>query len=106
VIEALSDIVYYFDTKYNAEIESRELSAESEKILSDYWDVASKKIRKMADCGAFLFSNEANDALAIFISECKKTHNSYFEQLDSDLFEANKCLTSLVSLSKIDLKLS
>lgn len=102
-IEALSDIVYYYDSHYNAALNYRELSPEVEGKLSAYWEQAFPKVRKFGDSGAFLFSDEANAALR----ELMKVEHSddYFEHLDSSLAKARKCLTRLVECSKVDLKL-
>lgn len=39
-IEALSDLVYYYENHYTAEIESRELSKEVQEQLHKYWEQA------------------------------------------------------------------
>jgi hypothetical protein len=49
VIEALSDIVYYYDRHYTAAIEYTEMSEEFKKKLSDYWDEAFPRVRKASD---------------------------------------------------------
>lgn len=102
-IEALSDIVYYFDRHMSAEIESRELSKESKERIDAFMDAAGPKVRRLADSGAFLFSDRANAALKEFIKPVK--YQSYFEDLDSSLFKAKTCLDELVACSKIDLRL-
>ena len=103
VIEALSDLVYYYDKHYNAAIESRDLSEEFEKKLSAYWEQSFPRVRKAADSGAFLFSDKANAALRDFMQD-KKTE-WYIEHLDITLSKAKKCLANLVECSKEDLKL-
>ncbi|MGA9665166.1 MAG: hypothetical protein WBQ69_01790 [Gallionella sp.] len=102
-IEALSDLVYYYENHYTAEIESRELSKEVQAQLHKYWADAFPKIRKFADSGAFLFSAEANTALREFIKD--EPADSFFEHVDSRLARSMKCLERLVECSKVDLKL-
>ncbi len=102
-IEALSDLVYYYEKHYNAEIESRELPNEFKEKLDTYWEQAYPKIRKAADSGAFLFSDKANAALREFVDT--DDHQSYFEYLDDNLCKAQKCLKLLIECSKEDLKL-
>lgn len=102
-IEALSDLVFYYEKHLNAEMESRELSEEYSKKLDNYWEQAYPKIRKFADSGAFLFSDKANAALREFIDGDE--HQSYFEYLDDNLVKAKKCLSLLIECSKVDLKL-
>ena len=101
-IEALSDLVYYYERHSAAAIEHRELDKEFENKLGQYWDQAFPKVRKFADSGAFLFSNEANAILREFMAN--ETHVTYVE-LESELAKARICLNRLVDCSKIDLKL-
>lgn len=102
-IEALSDLVYYYDKHYNAEVEYRELPKEFKEKLDAYWEQAFPKIRKFADSGAFLFSEEANSALRELIKN--DNTDCYIEHLDTNLAKARKCLAQLVEYSKVDLKL-
>ena len=59
-------------------------------------------MRKFADSGAFLFSEEANAALRELMKDEDEPY--YIEHLDNYLAKARKCLTRLVECSKIDLK--
>ena len=102
-IDALSDIVYYYDKHYNAAIEYRELSQEFKDKLDAFWEQAFPKVRKYADTGAFLFSDEANAALRDFMRN--DDEQSYEEHLDNNLFKARTCLSQLIESSKTDLKL-
>lgn len=102
-IEALSDLVYYYAKHLNAEIERQELSKEFTERLDIFWEQSFPKIRKYADSGAFLFSEEANTALREFIAADDK--RSYVEHLNINLKNARTCLNRLVECSKIDLKL-
>lgn len=103
-IEALSDLIYYYDEHYNAKIEYRELSPDFQEDLAAYWEQAFPKIRKLADSGAFLFSEEANKALRALVDH-EPGAESYVEYLDSRRAESRKCLDRLVKCSKVDLKL-
>ena len=102
-IEALSDLIYYYDRHYNAMIEYRELSDEVKKKLDEHWEQTFPKVRKSADSGAFLFSEEANAALRKLINN--DTEQSYEEYIENHLAKARECLNQLVKCSKIDLKL-
>ena len=106
VIEALSDLTHYYDSKFKAEIEHRELSEAYEKELSKYWDDSYHKVRKAADSGIFLFSKDVNKALKEFVDSKNEYHQSYFEHLDSSLAIANRCLRTVVSLANKDLRVS
>lgn len=103
VIEALSDLVYYYDKHYSAAIEYRDLPEEIEKKLSAYWEQALPRVRKASDSGAFLFSDKANAALLEFMTD--EGTEWYIEHLDITLSKAKKCLYTLVECSKDDLKL-
>lgn len=102
-IEALSDVVYYFDRHYNAELLKHELSSDAEQQISDFWDEAYPKVRRLADSGAFLFSDRANAALKEFMG--KESEPSYYEYLDNNLAKSRACLDELVTCSKVDLRL-
>lgn len=102
-IEALSDIVYYYDRHYNAEIEYRELPIDFKKKMTDFWDSSYPKVRRLADSGAFLFSDRANSALKDFMRD--DDEQTYFEMLDTNLAKSKKCLDELVACSKQDLRL-
>ncbi|MDH4319825.1 MAG: hypothetical protein OEV64_15695 [Desulfobulbaceae bacterium] len=105
VIEALSDLSYYYDRHLTAEIEYREFSAEYKEKLKAFWEEAYPKVRKAADMGAFLFSEEANAALNEFIEQQESGHETYIEHLDSSYAGAKKCLKRLVACSKKDLEI-
>ena len=102
-IESLSDIVYYYDKHYKAEIEYRELSTDFKRKMTDFWDSSYPKVRRLADSGAFLFSDRANAALKDFMRD--DNEETYFEMLDNNLAKSKKCLTELVACSKQDLRL-
>jgi len=103
-IEALSDIVYYFDKHLTAMIEARDLDDEYKSKIDAFMDAAGPKVRRLADSGAFLFSDRANAALKEFIKD--EQYQSYFEHLDGSLAKAKTCLDELVACSKEDLKLN
>lgn len=63
-------------------------------------------MRKAADSGAFLFSTEANTALALLLTEWDTEHPAYQDRLDSMQFEAKQCLKRMVDVSKKDLSLN
>ena len=105
LIEALSDLIYYFDKNYIAETEHREYSEEFQNKLSQLWDEGYHKIRKYSDSGAFIFSKEVNDALLGFTKTNSERPDTYFEYLDNNLFIAKKCLKTITAAAKNDLKI-
>lgn len=106
VIDALSDMVYGYESKFRAEIEGRELTKETEARLSDLISEAFTRVRKASDSGAFLFSNEANEALAQLMNTWNDDHETYQDRLDSMQSATKQCLSRFVSLSKKDLSLN
>ena len=106
VIEALSDVTHYYQSKYKAEIESREISVEYEAELNKFWNDSYHKVRKAADSGIFLFSKEVNLALKEFMNLKNEKHQSYFEYLDSYTAIADKCLRTVVESANKDLRVT
>lgn len=104
VIEALSDLTHYYGVKYKAEIEHRELSEEFEEKLGKFWDESYHKVRKAADSGVFLFSEDVNRALKEFTDFKNEDHQSYFEHLDSYSAVAERCLNTVVASANRDLR--
>lgn len=102
-INALSDIVYYFERHYDAAVEYRELSEEFQQKIVEYWDESYPKVRRLADSGAFLFSDRANAALKEFMRD--DDDQCYIDHLDNNLAKAKCCLAELVACSKADLRL-
>jgi len=104
LIEALSDLVHFYECHYNAEIENRELNDSSQKKLSKLLDDSYPIVRKSADSGTLLFSDEVNEALMTFIKCSKDDYDSVLEDLDAHLYEAKNCLETVVAASIRDLK--
>lgn len=105
IIEALSDLIYYFDKNFTAEIENREYSQDFQNKLREFWDKGYHKVRKYSDSGAFMFSKEVNDALHEFTKVNNERPETYFEYLDNNLFIAKKCLDTITKAAKRDLKI-
>ena len=96
---------HYFDTYYDAETAHLNLPDKKKEELSETWKNGFSKIRKAADSGGFLFSDEAEKALKDFVESMRTRQDSYFEHLDNGYVEVKKCLKRLVDCSKTDLKL-
>jgi len=103
-IESLSDLLHYYDIH----AETWDVGGVSEKKqeqLREIIDVAMPKIRKLADSGSFLFSDEANIALRKFVDFQVGDITDPDDYYRPHRYEAAKCLKELVSLSKIDLRI-
>lgn len=106
LIEALSDLVYVYDVRYQAAIEYRELSDSREAELAKIAVDSYGRVRKAADAGAFLFSAKANAALELVRKEWESDHEMYVDRLDGLQAAAKQCLKTVVALSKTDLELT
>jgi len=104
-IDALSDMAYAYEVRYQAAIEGRELAEARNTELGTLTVQAFTRVRKAADTGAFLFSSEANAALDLIRQEWETDHPTWQEHLDAMQFTSRLCLTRIVALSKRDLKL-
>lgn len=102
-IEALSDVIYYYECYMAAEVASREISDETAELLSKKCAESFSKLRKYADSGAFIFSDNVSESLKRFIEPYDAIN--YFDHLDTNLFFAKKCLKEIVECSKVDLAL-
>lgn len=101
LIDALSDLVHYYDAHYNAELERRDLSEAYRAKLAAHWDDAFPRVRRAADSGAFIFSEPVNAALAELI---RRDHeDDWFTHLDNNLDKSRRCLATIVERSKADL---
>lgn len=96
LINALSDVVYYYEKKYNAAIEYRELSKDFEDALGKFWDESFHKVRKAADSGVFFFTKEVNESLKEFAPLSLADHHTYEEHLDAYLAVSKRCLKTTV----------
>lgn len=103
-IEALSDLIYYFDVYFEAETGGIKLTEDKELQLQTIRNESYNKVRKSTHSGAFLFSNKAEQTLKEFIKVMNKKSDSFVD-LNNRNSAAKKCLEVLVDCSKKDLKL-
>jgi len=106
IIEALSDLVYYYEEHYDAEIEGQTLSDEHRKEIAEHWQKGYAKVKRVTAIGAFLISPDAETALQqMWKEKGKGVHpNDWFGLLESDYVAARGCLQSIVAAAKKDLK--
>ena len=102
-IESLSDLAHFFTQHFAAEISGLALSSEERDGLAVVWNEAFHKVRRLADSGAFLFSERANAALCQFVRSARVS--SDIDELNKSVALAEKCLGELIECSKVDLKL-
>ena len=106
LINALSDISYYYERHYNATIENRDLRNDFREKVEIFLEESFPRIRRAADAGAFIFSDKVNKALKKYIESSLIDFDSYEEFLDNNLYETKKCLEAVVKASKQDLKVN
>lgn len=105
LIEALSDLNHYYEKNYKALIENRDLTDKYEEELGKFWDSGYHQVRKLSDTGVFLFSDEVNKALKEFIDlKNEKDFGDYYFYIDSYYAGTQKCLKTVATSAKADLK--
>jgi hypothetical protein len=105
IIGALSDLIYYYQQRYDAEFEPTELSEEKKQELADHWKKGFLEVRKATYVGTFMISPEAEAVLQQFWEEpAEKPHpDDWFSHLEIDYTKAETCLKRLVVCAKKDL---
>lgn len=105
IVGALSDLVYYYQQIYNAELEARDLSEDKKQEINDHWKRGNIEIRKATNVGAFMISREAEEVLKKYWQEPKTKidPNDWFTRLEYDYTSAETCLMQLVTCAKKDL---
>jgi hypothetical protein len=106
IIDAFSDLVYYYQQIYDAELEARELTETRKAEIEDLWRKGIHLIKKASNMGAFLISTEAENALRCYWDEPKEKidPNDWFGHLTYEYDNAEKTLNQLVICAKKDLQ--
>jgi len=105
VIEALSELLQYFDTYLNATVAKEKLTEDQKNELLDIRKNGFQRVRRAADAGAFMFSTEVEDALNELVSESNISYLTFYDQIYEGWASTRKCLDVLVKCSKNDLQL-
>ena len=63
IIEALADLVYYYEEQYDAEVEHQEMSDTHKARIAEHWKRGYFAVKKATAVGEFLISSEAEVAL-------------------------------------------
>lgn len=108
IIEALADMVNYYQQIGDAEVRGRELPEERRQEIDEHWKQGYREVVKATNIGAFLISSEAEASLRRFREGPKeKPHpDDWFQQLDNSYAGAKQCLKELVACAKEDLRVS
>lgn len=107
IIDTLSDLVYYFQETYKADVEYIELSEERRQEIHEHWKRGNLAVRKATNIGAFLISSEAESALKQYWQQPQEKHDpgDWIWQIEHDYESAETCLKQLVVCAKRDLGL-
>lgn len=105
IVEALSDLVYYHEEHYDAELEGRGISAERRTEINECWRKGYIEIKRATATGPFLISPKAEAALATMWRERGRgvEPNDWFGLIESDYVTARDCLRAVVAAAKEDL---
>ena len=105
IVEALSDLVYSCQQKYDAGFEARELSEDRKHEIDRHWKRGNLEVKKAANVGAFMISPEAEGALIEYQEGSRGSIDpgDWFGNLQFDYTSAEQCLRKLVACAKKDL---
>ncbi len=105
IIEALADLVYYYEEHYDAELEHQEMSDAHKNQVTEHWKRGYAAVKKATAVGAFLISSDAEAALqTMWREKGKGVHpNDFFGLVQSDYVAGRHCLKAIVEAAKIDL---
>jgi hypothetical protein len=86
MIRALSDMVDYYSSVSDAEIEGRRISPERMAEITQRWQKGHRRVTRATNMGAFLISPDAEDALQAFQRgpADRRDPDDWFGQLDQD----------------------
>jgi hypothetical protein len=106
VIEALSDLVDYYQSHVNIWMNQSNPSDDFRKQLEANRTNALRTVRRAADSGAFLFSGTATSALNDFFESRKQfDSDDPTDSIEKGLQTARNSLAAIVACSKKDLSL-
>jgi hypothetical protein len=106
IIEALADLMYYYEEYYDAEVEHQEMSEPHKARIAEHWKRGYAAIKKATAVGEFLISSEAEATLRkMWREKGKGVHpNDFFGLVESDYIAARDCLKAVIEAAKTDLK--
>ncbi|MCK4843235.1 MAG: hypothetical protein KAT04_15345 [Methylococcales bacterium] len=105
LIEALSDLSQYYSSHYQENLMKNDLSDDYKETLSNMWDEGHRNVRRAADKGAFIFSDEVEMALKKYIKCDDVRQDDYYDHIELHEKEVKTCLSSIVTASRVDLEI-
>ena len=107
ILGTLHEMKRYPDRYMDREIKGREISEDEKNVLWDEYKKAHSAVRKQADIGTLIISQEAVEALSLLEKELEAaaSANSIFEHVDTQLYALNKCLNDVRKAALTDLRI-
>lgn len=109
IIESLHHLKEDFGNDIDAEMGLRQRPpkhSDEEKASIVRFRNARAELSKLADMGEFLISTQATAALQALERELNKSHDQYFDHLESGYVAVRDCLTTIKPLARDDLESS
>jgi hypothetical protein len=105
IIDALSDLVSYYDAVYDEALGIRKISDQRRKEMNDISKERHAALRKVTNIGAFVISKDAELVLKQYWQEPKEKHdpNDWMWEIENDYAKAKTALEELVKCAKKDL---
>ena len=106
VIEALHNSKEFSEQHLRAGERGREISEDRDAELRVQAKAGSEEIRRVADIGAFLLSDQAMVRMAQLQKEEDEASDTmdWFEYLEGDYQAVSTCLDDIIAIAKADLK--
>ena len=106
IIDALSDLVNYYDVFYDETLGIKQISDERRKEMNEISKKGHSLLKKATSIGAFVISKDAELALKQYWQESEEKHdpNDWLWEIEYDYAKAKTALEELVKCAKKDLK--
>ena len=106
IVDALSEMVEYYRMTYEVELEGHQISAERKAEFLARWRKGWQEARKATNIGTFLVSDTASTALRDLWRSFDRSAEepNWFDRIQTEFEAAEKCLASLVTAAKEDLR--
>jgi hypothetical protein len=106
IIEALHYSKQFSEEHFEADMEGREISQDTDAELRAEAKKANAEISRVASMGAFLLPDQAINRLALLRKEENEASNAtdWCEYIDRDLKATSSCLNDIIEIAKEDLK--
>ena len=102
IIDALANLVYYYEEHMNAELEGRKAGGQRSKEFERFWRDGNIKLKTTTATEAFLISKQAEAALYGMRKEKGKgvQYGDWCSEIESYYNATSACLKSIVIAAK------